>query len=236
MKRNPKQEGTNLFDCIPQKGPCPNNCNQCFYNEGFYLSKDENHFPSKDEVKDGIVRVNSGHDSNINRAWVIESTAHYPKRFFNTSIPRFDFPAPVVFTVNDQEEQFPFLPKFFTGCVGKNLDNLMFVRIRVSSTNLRHVIVAAEEWGIKGIPVVLTFMRYRDQETGHQDRVCYTKKVNINNVYWCPTLLFMTETLRVVRRFNSEIKMCGSLLSSLCKDCLLCETLYLEKISAAVRR
>ncbi len=226
MKRNPKQEGTNLFDCIPQKGPCPNNCNQCFYNEGFYLPIDQPHFPR--EIGDGIVRVNSGHDSNINREWVIESTNQFPKRFFNTSIPRFDFPAPVVFTANDEEEQNPYLPKYFNN--GNYRNNLMFVRLRVSSTNLRHVIVAAEEWGYHGIPVVLTFMRYRDLETGYQDFACYTKKVSIKNTYWCPTPQFMTETLRVVRRFNSEIKMCGTPTSNLCKDCLLCETLYLEKM------
>ena len=32
VKRNPKMEGTHLFDCVPQEGKCPMNCNQCFFN------------------------------------------------------------------------------------------------------------------------------------------------------------------------------------------------------------
>ena len=104
MKRNPKQDGSNLFDCIPQRGPCPNNCNQCYYNHNFYLPIERGHFPSVEEVGDGIVRVNSGHDSNNQRDYVISSTEQYDKRFFNTSIPILNFPDPVVLTVNPKEE------------------------------------------------------------------------------------------------------------------------------------
>ena len=50
---------------------------------------------------DGIVRVNCGNDSNNQREHVIlASTAEYPRRFFNTSIAKFDFPGPVVLTAN----------------------------------------------------------------------------------------------------------------------------------------
>ena len=54
-KRNPKQEGTNIFDCKPQTGKCPLNCNQCFYNrEGaFYVDIHKPHMPSVEEVGEG---------------------------------------------------------------------------------------------------------------------------------------------------------------------------------------
>ena len=61
--------------------------------------------PTLDEVGDGIVRINSGHDSNIGRDEVIRATEQYPRRFFNTSIAKFDFPAPVVLTANPREEE-----------------------------------------------------------------------------------------------------------------------------------
>jgi len=223
MKRNPKQEGTNLFDCIPQTGPCPNNCNQCFYNHGFYLPISRTHFPTN--VGDGIVRVNSGHDSNFARAHVIKSTEQYPRRFFNTAIPSFDFPDPVVFTANSKEEKQAWLPN--QACYGPEYKyKLMFVRLRVSSTNLYHIIQAAEAWGIAEVPVVLTFMRYRD--FANQDPAAYIQKKSINNVYWCPSQRFMELTLEYVRKFNPKIKMCGTLTSSFCKDCLNCEKYYHE--------
>jgi len=131
--RNPKQAESNLYDCIPQAGPCPIGCNQCFYNRpgAFYVPIDQPHFPALDEVGDGIVRVNCGNDSNNQREHVIASTAQYPRRFFNTSVPKFDFPSPVVLTANPKEEQIGVDPYEI-----KPPANLMFVRLRVSSTNL----------------------------------------------------------------------------------------------------
>ena len=132
MKRNPKQADSNLYDCIPQVGPCPIGCNQCFYNRpgAFYLPINQPHFPSLEEVGDGIVRVNCGNDSNNQREHVIASTAHYPRRFFNTSIPELDFPSPVVLTANSKEEQPACEP---TSLLGGPPSNLMFVRLRASS-------------------------------------------------------------------------------------------------------
>ena len=106
-KRNPKQESTNLFDCKPQTGPCPVGCAECFYNRpgAFYADIEQPIMPTLDEVGDGIVRINSGHDSNIDRDEVIRATEQYPRRFFNTSIAEFDFPAPVVLTANPKEEE-----------------------------------------------------------------------------------------------------------------------------------
>lgn len=226
MKRNPKQDGTQLFDCIPQAGPCPNNCSQCYYNRNFYLPIDRGHFPTLEEVGDGIVRVNSGHDSNISREYVIESTKLYTKRFFNTSIPEFDFPVPVVFTANRFEESWSWLPRTVPST---SFDKLMFVRLRVSSTNLGHVKFAVEEWREAGVPVVLTFMRYYDaDEFAKQNVSYYTQRTHVTNSYWCPTEAFMRRTIAAMCAFNSEIEMCGTPISSFCKDCLCCERYYYE--------
>lgn len=224
MKRNPKQDGSSLFDCIPQKGPCPNQCNQCYYNRpgAFYLPINRPHFPSVEEVGDGIVRVNSGHDSNIQRDYVISSTEQYDKRFFNTSIPELGFPDPVVLTVNPKEEDSPELPSYF---IYRNFNNLMFVRIRVSSTNLGFVTQAAKEWDKVGVPVVLTFMRYYDvEEYDEQKMEFYELRRHIINGYWCPTQIFIKATVAFVKQFNSEIKVCGTL----CKNCNNCEFYYYE--------
>lgn len=224
MKRNPKQAGTNLFDCIPQQGPCLNSCSQCYYNHNFYLPIDRGHFPTLEEVRDGIVRINSGNDSNIERERVILSTKRYPKRFFNTSIPEFDFPDPVVFTANPNEEVGVWFPGYFE-C--KSFINLMFVRLRTSSTNLPIVAQAAKQWGDAGVPVLLTFMRYYDEHVfAKQDKKQYVQRTHIKNSYWCPTASFMQYALKFVREFNSKIEMCGTFVSNFCKDCLNCEKYY----------
>ena len=87
--RNPKQEGTPFFDCIPQIGPCPINCNQCFYNRpgAYYVPIDKPHVPTPEEVGDGIVRMNCGNDSNNQRDLAIEAAQKY-KRFFLTPASR----------------------------------------------------------------------------------------------------------------------------------------------------
>ena len=136
MKRNPKQADSNLFDCIPQVGPCPIGCNQCFYNRpgAFYVPSTSRTFPRLEEVGDGIVRVNCGNDSNNQREHVIASTAQYPRRFFNTSIPRFDFPGPVVLTANPKEEdeaKYAYPLRDGDGWKAP-ADNIMFVRLRTS--------------------------------------------------------------------------------------------------------
>ncbi|GAG07979.1 unnamed protein product, partial [marine sediment metagenome] len=206
-------------------------CNQCFYNrpKAFYLPIGQRHFPTLEEVGDGIVRVNSGHDSNIDRHYVIRTTEQYPKRFFNTSIPRFNFPAPVVFTANPNEEEKPILPHDFVyhETSEYEFDDVMFVRLRVSSTNLHYIIMAAEQWGIEHVPVVLTFMRYYVKDVfAKQNDNFYNYRKYIINPSWCPTEEFMRLTLQIVSQFNPRIEMCGTPTSSFCKDCLNCEKYY----------
>ena len=233
-KRNPKQEGTNIFDCKPQIGPCPIGCNQCFYNRpgAFYSDIQQPIMPTLDEVGDGIVRVNSGHDSNIGRDEVIRATERYPKRFFNTSIPNFDFPAPVVLTANpkEEDERSYALPDWHGEDWYSPAPNLMFVRLRTSATNLAQIDAAVAAWTAAQVPVVITFMAYYDHEpVVPEDLIfkgqCYEWRVRHINSYWCPTKDFMRWVMSRYRS-NRLVTMCGSVETGYCRACRNCETYY----------
>jgi hypothetical protein len=237
-KRNPKQEGSNVFDCKPQSGLCPMNCAECFYNRpgAFYVDPEKPHMPTVEEVGDGILRVNSGHDSNSERDMVIAATDAFPRRFFNTSIPKFDFPAPVVFTANRKEEEPAWWP-----CSVVDIANVMFVRLRVSSTNLAHVYDAIGRWANKGVPVVLTFMAYYTAEPTEPDEVsasmlglpCYVWKQRHVNSYWCATPEFISLVMYQARAIGGRgrlVTLCGTLESNYCRDCRNCETYYWQAV------
>lgn len=238
-KRNPKQEGTNLWDCVPQTGPCPMNCHQCFYNRlgAFYVPIDKPHIPSPKEVGNGIVRMNCGHDSNIQREKVIETAQKYKNYFFNTSIPNLDFPGPVVFTANPKEEDSYIRP------VEIPLDNLMFIRLRVSPTNLDIIEEAVSDWTTQNIPVVLTLMAYYDQlppgaEKGKEfnpvvyhrnliDTPTHEWKQRHINSYWCPTVEYKKYIVRRMKAIgNTMVTLCGTYNSNWCRDCHNCESYY----------
>ncbi len=236
MIRNPKQEGTCLYDCRPQVGPCPHDCNQCFYNRpgAFYVPIDQPQIPDPAEVGDGIVRMNCGNDSNNQRELVLETARQYRHAFYNTSVPRLDFPGPVVFTANALEE----LPAYVLPAKQDPPANLMFVRLRVSTTNLYHVISAVHCWTSMGVPVVLTFMAYYDQEppmAGWAERCvgpleeCYVWKVRHINSYWCATPKFQRWVLSLFQR-NRLVTMCGTPDSGYCLTCRSCETYYWQTI------
>jgi len=237
VKRNPKQAESNLYDCIPQTGPCPIGCNQCFYNRpgAYYVPIDQPHFPTLDEVDDGIVRVNCGNDSNNQREHVIASTAQYPRRFFNTSIPTFDFPAPVVLTGNPREEE-PVPTPIWAFRDGAP-HNLMFVRLRVSSTNLDWVRDGIDWYTAHyQVPVVLTYMAYYDAEPQVPADVlqaaggpCYEWRVRHINSYWCPTPAFIRWVMDQYSD-NRLVSYCGSLEGSYCRLCRNCETYYVQTI------
>jgi len=224
-KRNPKQEGTCLYDCVPQSGKCPMNCNQCFFNrEGAFYTQTPS-VPTLYDVGDGIVRMNCGHDSNIQKELVLETAKVYPKVFFNTSIPNFDFPGPVVFTANPKEEGSVYLadtPK-----------NLMFVRLRVSATNLPYIKAAVNYYTGRQVPVVLTFMSYYTKEPEVSPAmknlvgVCYEWKVRHINSYWCPTKAFIKYVMGIFSD-NRLVSMCSSIDDSYCRACRNCETYYLQ--------
>lgn len=217
MKRNPKQDGTNIFNCIPQSGKCPMGCNQCFFNRPGAFYTETPSFPTLEEVGNGIVKINDGHDSNLDREHVIKSTEKYPRRFFNTSIPNFNFPSPVVFTANPKEELWAASPSFPIP------SNLMFVRLRVSSTNLYKIDRAVKEWTEAGTPVVLTFMAYYDNPPANLE--LYEWKVRHTNEYWCPRPAFIN-SVRLRYANNRLVSNC----ESYCKTCLNCETYYVQTI------
>ncbi|MCK4816202.1 hypothetical protein KA005_10575 [bacterium] len=241
-KRNPKQEGSNLWDCKTQIGNCPMNCNQCFANRpgAAYIPMEEQILPTLEEVGDGIVRANCLHDSNFGREELIEHCKQYKKVFYNTSIPKFDFPGPVVFTANSREEELAHL----VGAFGQSYpcpSNLMFVRLRVSTTNLGYIEEAIRWYISKRVPIVLTFMAYYDEEalpprwfSEHFDRSCvgcYEYKVRHVNSYWCPTKEFMVYVLKRMKRIGGRlVTICGTLDSNHCRDCRNCEMYYYQTV------
>lgn len=219
--QNPKMVGTNLIDAIPQTGECPMKCAECFYNGGrFYRALNEPLLPSLEEAKDKIVRVNSGHDSNIDREYVIEMTEKYPNKFYNTSLPNFDFPAPVVFTCNGRNL---ILAK-------KDLNNLMFVRVRTSIFDLETIDKAVNYYLVKHkIPVVFTFMRYYDGTVIPDEyKKYFVFKKHILNSYFCHTVEAHLKILECYKGVG--VRMCGTPVSSYCVDCRNCELLYWDFI------
>jgi len=235
---NPKLEGTPFFDCIPQVGPCPINCSQCFYNRpgAFYVPIDRPHVPTPEEVGNGIVRMNCGNDSNNQRELVIETAKKYKNFFFSTSIPKYDFPGPVVLTANPKEEDKSkyIMPNWHRGDWYSPARNIMFVRLRTSATNLYLINRAVSAWTAAQIPCVITFMAYYDHEPPVPPNVqsmvigpCYEWRVRHTNSYWCPTKNFMRWVMFHYQD-NRLVSMCSSIESSYCKNCRNCETYYIQ--------
>lgn len=236
MIRNPKQKGSKFWDCVPQKGPCPVGCSQCFYNRpgAWYADISKPLIPDPAEVKDGIVRMNSGHDSNIERKKVTITAKQYKNYFFNTSINKLDFPGPVVYTANRDEESLAIANAMPTLPIPANL---MFVRLRVSASNVDLVEEMAREWNMCGVVVVLTFMRYYEEDVllsvnRHKHESlrcvpCYVYKKHVKNKYWCLTRYAQKQIMILLHvGTNPLITTCGTLDSSLCKDCMNCELYY----------
>jgi hypothetical protein len=222
---NPKLKDSGVIDCKPQKGKCPLDCNQCFYNrEGaFYTDINRSQFPSMFEVGKNIVRVNPGHDSNIEKEEVLKETEKYEHKFYNTSIMDFKFPAPVVFTANRKEEET--IPTITLPIP----TNLMFVRLRVSDTNLDHIYSAIVFWAKHNVPVVLTFMAYYSEEPKNKEN--YEWQVRHTNSYWYPTKKFMKEVLKRMKKVGGRlVTMCGTLDSRYCEQCGNCKNYYLQTI------
>lgn len=190
--------------------------------------------PDPEEVGDGIVRMNCGHDSNIEFEKVVEAASHYKHAFFNTSIPQLaHFPGPVVLTANPREEERPVMVAPLPP------NNLMSVRLRVSGTNLYWIDMAVDHYTGWKVPVVITMMAYYDQEpdiaaSARLDKSgCnttaqrYEWKVRHINSYWCPTPAFMRA---VMNRYanNRLVTLCGGFNSYFCRDCRNCETYYFQ--------
>ena len=209
-KQNPKLKGTCIWDCIPQTGRCPVHCQECFFNRPGAFYAEPPIIPTVEEVGYGIARFNSGNDSNLQKALIIETSKKYRRYFFNTSIPNLDFPGPVVLTANPKEE----LPAY----LGPATRNLMFVRLRVSDTNQIHIDEAVNYWTKQHVPVVLTFMAYYTRDPGPN----YEYRVRHVNSYYCPTDDFIKS---VMRRYPDRLV---SRCMTWCKDCRNCETHYIQ--------
>ncbi len=234
--RNPKQVGSNVYDCRPQTGSCPIGCNQCFYNrpDAYYTDISKSDIPDIPDVEGGIVRMNCGHDSNLKRELVIAAATRYNNYFFNTSIANCDFPGPVVLTINccEEEPKRALMPPTVVPL------NLMFIRIRASASNLGDVHRLVTEWSLADVPIVITFMAYYEDAVCHKmltkkhafykgiDKL-YEYKTRHINAYWCPTKAMKVRTMKLlgVER-NKLLTMCGTFDSNYCKDCRNCESYY----------
>jgi len=230
---NPKMDGSGLVECIPQTGLCPNDCEHCFYNgEQWYRTREEPLLPSVEEAVGKVVRMNSGHDSNIEREKVLAVAGVYRHVFMNTSIAEFDFglnpwtgvPYPVVFTCNGREPLFVDVPP-----------HVMYVRVRAKSWDLCEQDDVVDHYVNQGAVVVLTWMNYPVREA-IPDMVMasgdYEERVHVANRYWRMTPSAMLDTLgeHLHMRSAELVRTCGTLWSSMCKDCGNCETLYWETL------
>lgn len=239
MERNPKQIGSTLHDCRTQTGKCGMDCNQCFYNRdgAFYCDINKPQLPAPDTVGHEIVRMNCGHDSNFNRAACIKQALKYENFFFNTSVPKFDFPGPVVFTANPKEEEPSSVildNQLIQAGIRAASSNLMFVRLRVSASNLNLITEAVQQWTSFQVPVVLTFMAYYEKKALQkvidevpEAKTYYVWKKRHINSYFCPTRAFKQSVMKRMKNHGGRlVTMCGTLDSNYCRDCRNCESYY----------
>ena len=234
---NPKTVGSPIIDCRLQTGICPLNCHQCFYNrpKAFYVPIDKPYIPVPVQVEDKIVRMNCGHDSGLQKDLVIKTAIKYKNFFFNTSIANTDFPNPVVLTANPNEEKSFHDPSKISH---RDLANIMFVRLRVSASNLNLVAAAIRVWTEYKIPIVLTYMAYYEKEAMENviNRVTdeYLLRINLYewrvrniNSYFCPTKEFVVYVLQRMKGIGGRlVTKCGTLDSAFCRDCGNCAHYY----------
>lgn len=229
-KENPKTAGSGILCAIPQAGTCPNKCDDCFFQSGRSylepLDKSLPNMPHCQNVYNGnsIVRVNDGNDSNVRKEHVETMAQGYPHKFYNTAIPKLDFDAPVVLTVN---------PDKMTDTEFHDIDrppkNLMFVRFRVNTWNVKGAAACIDFYTRRDVAVVLTFMAYHDASSiPVSHRTFYIKRKRFLNSYYAIT----TSAWRsVMRQFedNKRVYSCGKIEGELgdthCRFCgnCLCE-------------
>lgn len=208
-KYNPKTKDSGIICCIPQTGTCPNNCPDCFFQNGRSylepLSKNLPNMPSLKQVGHRVVRVNDGNDSNYARKKVVERTQYFQNKFYNTSDPvrMEDFPGPVVLTLN---------PTKYTDSYFYKLDpipkNLMFVRFRTNMWNLDILDEAVEHYTHRQVPVVLTFMAYYTEKVTLKYRAHYTFRQRTLNSYYAITTKAW-ESVMEKYKYNHFVYSCG---------------------------
>lgn len=208
-RENPKTKGSGIQAAIPQAGRCPVGCADCFFQSGrSYLEPLDENLPNLPEPRpDRIVRVNDGNDSNVQRELVMEATKKYPLRFYNTSFPQAlgAYPGPVVLTLN---------PGKYTDSAFHTVEptpNLMYVRFRTNTWNLKGAADAIDYYTAREVPVVLTFMAYHSVESIPTGWRCdYIERKRTQNSYWAITT---DAWRRVMTRWqdNPWVHSCGKI-------------------------
>lgn len=208
-KENPKTKGSGIVCAIPQTGTCPNKCEDCFFQSGrSYLEPLNDNLPNMPkDVSFEVVRVNDGNDSNVDIPTVMMHTDKYFHKFFNTAIPRLDFPDPFVLTVN---------PGKMTN-VGSHLikepipKNLMFVRFRANTWNTTLQDACIYYYSQREIPIVLTFMAYHDKESIPFTSLSnYIERKRTLNSYWAITTAAWRKVMQR-HEDNKWVHSCGKI-------------------------
>ena len=209
---NPKTKGSGIICAIPQIGTCPIKCEDCFFqNQRSYLEPLSDNLPNLPDDKnafDRILRVNDGNDSNNDKETVTKLTNKYSHKFYNTSIPKLDFDAPVVLTLNPGDmtntgfHQIKNIPK-----------NLMFVRFRTNTWNLVNAKLAIEYYTSKEVPVILTFMAYHSLESipKHEQKSYMLRKRTTNEYYAITTEAWRNIMKHSLIEDNIYVYSCGKI-------------------------
>jgi len=234
MNNNPKLSGSGIISCRPQTGPCPNGCSNCYYNHpGYYEDINQPNVPTPEEVGSRIVRMNDGHDSNVRRGLVLHTAAQYKDVFFNTSIPRLDFPGPVVLTVNPREDNPTewIFPGRFTGIDMYGIDTLMAVRVRLTPAWTSTAAVLIEKWRTVGVPVLVSHMRYYSRsamlamlkDASSAVEADYERRSHILNTSYQPRPALKRRLEATVGVGRPGVYLCEE---KLCAACGQCEAFY----------
>jgi len=228
-KENPKTKGSGIVCAITQKGICPNNCDDCFFQSGrsYFEPLDKNlpNLPTLEDAENRIVRVNDGNDSNVDRETVIAATKDYTHKFFNTAIPENleTFDAPVVLTINPGSMT-------DTDFFRIHARNLMFVRFRTNTWNRELQHKAVQYYAGLQIPTVLTFMAYFETADkippDHRDNYVFRKRTL--NRYWAITTKAWRDIMRSFEDtpYEKWVYSCGKIEgeegTSACRHCGNC--------------
>jgi len=236
---NPKMIGSGMLACCPQRGKCfgggetwPEPCSECYHNApGCYRDISVPNIPPPSMTPGKLIRMNDGNDSNHERDLVLETARKMMQSpynakgvFYNTSIPKLDFPGPVVFTANGRMPLFVDCPP-----------NLMAVRVRLASWEVESAFEMVRHYRKRSIPVILTAMRYRTKEAmpPRIRELNYVHKTHILNEYWCITperLEAIREDMDMCLGKQGGVLVCGGL----CRECGNCARLYDQCVARMV--
>lgn len=214
---NPKTKDSGIVCCIPQTGECPNRCRDCFYQSGRSylepLSENLPNIPPKELTDGRVVRVNDGHDSAVDFRRVLEMTAPFQDKFYNTSIAEGPdlLKWATVLTVN---------PGDLTDYTFHKVDSpyLMMVRARANLWNTQVLENIVDFYALKrSVAVIITWMNYTSTPAIPEAwRSFYGPLTHVQNEYLSvhPESRWLLDYLFT----NPNVYECGKL----CKDCGNC--------------